>query len=49
MKSRKNTKEKLDLCKNHLFILKEDEKRFREGDSRPKVTQNHSSMMNKEK
>jgi hypothetical protein len=27
MKSQKNTKEKPNLCENHLFILKEDEKR----------------------
>jgi hypothetical protein len=26
LKSRKNTKEKLDLCENHLLILKEKEK-----------------------
>jgi ribosomal protein L33 len=26
-KTRKNTKEKLDLCENHLFILKENGKK----------------------
>ncbi|KEH21212.1 hypothetical protein MTR_8g099390 [Medicago truncatula] len=36
MKSRKNTKEKLDGCENHLFRLKEREK-MQMGDSRSKI------------
>jgi hypothetical protein len=46
--NKKTQKKKLDLCDNHLFILKEREKRCRGGDSRPKKTQNHPSMMDQE-
>jgi len=37
-KSQKKQKEKLDMCENHLFRLKEKEKkRCRRGDSRSKM------------
>jgi hypothetical protein len=48
-KSQKIQKEKLNLCENQLFLLKEEEKKgCKGGDSRQKVSQNHPSMMNKE-
>jgi hypothetical protein len=47
MKSRNNTKEKLDLCENHLLILKKRKKDVG-GDFRQKIIQNYHSMVNKE-
>ncbi|KEH28397.1 hypothetical protein MTR_5g090845 [Medicago truncatula] len=36
-RSRKNTKEKLDVCENHLFRLKERGKKMQRRDSRSKI------------
>jgi len=36
--TQKKQKKKLDICGNHLFILKESDKKMQMGDSRSKIS-----------
>jgi len=45
-KSQKKNKKKLDICENHLFRLKEKEKKMSSGDSRSKNDLKPPSSMN---
>jgi hypothetical protein len=44
-KSQKNTKEILNICGNHTYLTKIEEKTIWRVDSRPKITLNHSSSI----
>jgi hypothetical protein len=47
-RNNKNTKEILNICRNHTYLTKIEEKIIWRGDSIPKLTINHPSPLNQE-